>query len=363
MKRIFIALIAGLVPVKTLYPQSPEVVVDRVAKHWLNLHNDFANPSDVWGNYTLDLTLEALLMYDEHRKRVFYTNIVKKVMHERGIAPRDTISFRSQPFCSINFTLGRITKNEEWFSGFVAESYKMNKELRRTPEGAIMLRHQDGHYVLVDFLQEYASRMAKAGYLEKDHALFEECIRQFSIYESLLRRSETGLWSQGRGWLKDTLELSPGAWSRGHGWLLRGLVSSMIYLPGSYRADLEPILKRVADALLDVQSKDGMWHILLHLPPVESEPDISGTGMIAYYLAVSVKNGWLDEQDFKTSILQATRSLRRYTNAQGEIFNSCKGPGPLRSIEEYRNDHPEKDEQHGFQAIIYGMMGEMLMAD
>jgi len=130
-------------------------------------------------------------------------------------------------------------------------------------------------------MQEYASRLSKTGYLTHDTVLFRECVNQFLIYEKILRNESTGLWCQGRGWCNDRSKLAQGAWSRGHGWLLRGIVTTMLYLPEKYKQELQPILERVSYSLLNTQSKSGMYHILLDLPNEDSAPDVSGVGMIA----------------------------------------------------------------------------------
>ena len=305
--------------------------------------------------------LEAMLIYDYHTNNDNYTNIVQKVMSKRNLVLSDTIDYRKQPFCSINFTLGEVTGNDDWFKGFIAESYTMANEVKKSPEGAILISHQGQHNILIDYLQEYASRLAKTGYLTGDTVFFDECVEQFMIYERLLRDKENGLWHQGRGWCAGRTKISEGAWSRGHGWLLRGLVSSMDYLPAAYQKQLTPLLNRVANALLAVQAESGMWHILLHLPHENSAPDVSGTGMIAYYLAVAVEKSWLPATQFKEPIEKATLAIKNYISDEGEIYNSSKGPGPLCKDEEYKNYIPEKDEKHGAQAVIYGMLAEMIL--
>lgn len=341
--------------------QSPRLVAGRVADHWLGLHNNFEQTSDVWGNYTLDLTLEALLHLDPYVEETSYESIVTDVFQKRQVAPADTINYRSQPFCSINFMLGEVTGDKSWHRGFVSESYRMLDEAVKSPEGGIMHLHQGEHRVLIDYLQEYASRLAKTGYLTNDTALFRESVNQFLIYEKIVRDDATGLWRQGRGWCSDTTKLSQGAWSRGQGWLLRGMVTSMRYLPQSYQQQLLPTLERLTHALLKVQVEDGMYHILLDLPEDESAPDVSGTGMIAYYMSVAVKHGWLEPGVFRPSILKATEAMKKYIAEDGRILSSSKGPGPLCSQEEYIGYTPEIDEKHGFQGAIYGMIAEMMM--
>ena len=361
-----ISLIAGVVILLSsvsISAQSSEIIVNRVANHWLDLHNNFSKTADAWGNYTLDLTLESLLYYDHYTKSDSFTTIVQDVFRKRGISPADTIDYRTQPFCSINFTMGELTGNRLWYHGYIAESYRMKDDGGKSGEGAIMINHQGKYRILIDYMQEYASRMAKTGYLTGDSLLFSECIHQFMLSEALLKNDTTGLWCQGRGWCTDTTRLAEGAWSRGHGWLLRGIVTSMLYLPEEKRIELLPVLERISSSLLNVQAKNGMYHILLNLPVNKSAPDVSGTGMIAYYMAIAVKRGWLNEGTFGPSILLATNGMKEFVTTKGEVLNSCKGPGPLCQQEEYINYKPGIDEKHGFQGVIYGMIAEILMRD
>jgi rhamnogalacturonyl hydrolase YesR len=341
---------------QTSCAQDTEKLVEKVIDHWLNLHNDFNSAKDAFGNYTLDVTLEAMMVYGNWKGTEKYLDLTKQVLALRGISAADTISYRSQPFGSMNFLIGEYAENKDWFNGYVAESRKLRQEVARSEEGAIMINHQGGHYILIDYLQEYASRMAKTGYITDDPEFYREVVQQYQIYRNIVRNPKTGLYSQGRGWLEDKNLLSPGAWSRGHGWLLRGLVTSMMYLPEEYRNELLPILHEVVDSLLKVQAKDGMWHIMLHLPKSESYPDVSGTGMIAYYMAVAVREGWLSGKAYKGSIMKAHQRLKDFITDEGQILSSSKGPGPLYSTEEYIRYEPEIDEKHGFQGMIYGLL-------
>jgi rhamnogalacturonyl hydrolase YesR len=307
------------------------------------------------------LTLESFLFCDYYLKKDLCSKVVTDVYNKRKINPRDTIDYKSQPFCSINFTLGNLTGNKNWFTGYIHESYRMHKSAVKSSEGAIMINHQGKHIILIDYMQEYASRMAKTGYLTQDSMLFSECVNQFLIYEELLSNKSTGLWSQGRGWCSDSALVARGAWSRGHGWLLRGIVTSMLYLPEEQKSVLLPILERVSHSLFKIQARNGMYHILLNLPINESEPDVSGTGMIAFYMSIAIQNGWLNEDLFKPCTLKATKAIKKFVTENGEITCSSKGPGPLCLQEEYRNYKPEIDEKHGFQGVIYGMLAEIIV--
>lgn len=122
-----------------------------------------------------------------------------------------------------------------------------------------------------------------------------------------------------------------------------------------------PELNDIAKSLLVVQDEDGMFHILLNLPHDESAPDVSGTGMIAFYMAIAIDHGWLDEKRFSESVLKASNALKQFIGKNGEVYSSSKGPGPLCSEEEYIKYQPEVDEKHGFQGVICGLLSEIIL--
>jgi len=374
MKKYIITYILILLSVssKTIAQEldSPNIIIDKVVNHFLRDHNNFSIQNDVWGSYTIDLTLEAMLFYDLHTGNNIYTEKVSDIMRLRNIKPSDTISYRSQPFCSINYALYKATGNKQFIKPYVSETLKMIKGVKRTSKGAIQLFHRDKSgierdYVLIDYIQEYGSRVARAGELTGNSLFFKESVEQFEIYRQLLRNPNTGLYSQGRGWMPDVLELSPGAWSRGHGWLIRGIVTSLESIPlqSEYYFKLQSILKELADDLLKVQDENGMWHQLLHLPFSKSYPESSSTGMIAYNLAIAYKKGFLKDKKYLESALLASNELKKYITEDGIVLGTCKGPGPLRTIDDYLNKPAKPGDYHGAQAIIYGMLTEIMLIE
>ena len=118
----------------------------------------------------------------------------------------------------------------------------------------------------------------------------------------------------------------------------------------------------MADALLKVQDEDGMWHQLLHLPFEKSYPETSGTGMIAYYLAVAYNKGFLTDEKYRDAALLAANELKKYVTNDGVVLGTCKGPGPLREIEPWLNTPAQPDDHHGPQAIIFGMLAEIILS-
>jgi hypothetical protein len=290
-----------------------------VIGRFLEQHNRFAAEADVRGNYTLDLNVEAILFYTRISGDSSYLVAVENFFRNRRYQFSDTVSYRRVPFADAWFEWFLFKQDSAFIAPYVYESYRMRDSLRRSPEGAVCINHQGGHYLLIDYLQQYAARMARAGHLSGDSSFFRECVHQFALYRAILRDPGSGLYRQGRGWLADPQQLSPACWSRGQGWLLRGMVNSLEYLPpGSpYAAELKCYLVEFADALLAVQDRKGMWHTLPCLPHAESYPEVSGTGMIARYLAVAIRNGFLQGAQYRRAVRNALRGLETYRTPDG----------------------------------------------
>jgi rhamnogalacturonyl hydrolase YesR len=86
-------------------------------------------------------------------------------------------------------------------------------------------------------------------------------------------------------------------------------------------------LVEFADALLAVQDRKGMWHTLPCLPHAESYPEVSGTGMIARYLAIAIRNGFLQGAQYRRAVRNALRGLETYRTPDGIGQPYLAGPG------------------------------------
>ncbi len=288
------------------------------------------------------------------------------VGEQRGHGPGAVVPYEAQPFCHVNYKLYEVTGDERYVRPFVQETARYRREVTRSPEGAIAhYRDHPGRHLLIDMLQDYASRMAQAGALSGDEAFFAECVEQHRIYRGLLRNADSGLWSQGRGWLEEPTALSPGAWSRGHGWLMRGMVDSLCALPrGSGHArEMRGYLHELADALLAVQAPDGSWHQLLHLPAEESCSDSTGTGLVCYNMLRAVREGFLPAEEYRAAALRAWDAVVRCVTEEGIVTDACPGPGPLRAVDAYvRTPGLREDgEGHGPGCVLFACAGRILL--
>lgn len=332
-----------------------EAVIDA----FLTEHNGFKTPADTWGNYTLDLAIEGMIIYMENAGERRYESAIERFFNGRNYRFGDTVSFTGHPFTDCYFRWFEYTHDSTFIAPFIFESHRMMNELPRSPEGAICLPQAGSENLLIDYLQSYCSRMARAGHLSGDTAFFGECVRQFELYSELVRYPGSGLYSQGRGWLGDTMALSPSCWSRGQGWLIRGMVESLEYLPvGSpYSRRLTYLLQQFADALLSVQDENGMWHTLPCLTDIQSEPEVSGTALISYALLLASRKGFLEDPMYRRSGMKGVERVKRYIDAEGSIHNVSPGPGPLTSIAEYMNKG-ETNNEHGTGTVLLALAME-----
>jgi len=53
--------------------------------------------------------------------------------------------------------------------------------------------------------------------------------------------------------------------------------------------------------------------------------------------------------------------LKKYVTEDGIVLGACRGPGPLRTIIPWLDTPAEPDDHHGAQAIIYGMLAEIIL--
>jgi hypothetical protein len=276
-------------------------------------------------------------------------------------------------FASGEDALARATGDAELVDSFIAGTAAMLAEtplgdngLVRYPWGPFWGDLPEGRQlVLVDAMQEYASRLASAAALGGDPVWFDLAVAQLVGHAALLRNQETGLWSIGYNWGVEPGTRSPGAWSRGHGWLLRGIVETLRWLPTDHggRSEVRRLLVDVLDALAPRRDPEGMWHTLVHRPLDDSAPETSGTALIAYGIARAVVLGEIDAKRWTPVVRQAISAVRRRIGPDGVIAGACVGPGLLLddSEQHYLRTPIAPDDPHGPPCVIYGLLGARLL--
>ncbi|MES2461036.1 MAG: glycoside hydrolase family 88 protein [Armatimonadota bacterium] len=311
-------------------------------------------------NYGVDLALEALLELHAVTGNDSYRQHVLDIVNRRSMHCEIPVPFEKEPFASLTYALWRCTGDDAWLRGFLQESERCRREMPVSPDGlALHPRGEQrggGLATVIDAMQEFVCRLVRAGVASGDDSSIQTAMAQWRDSRAVLRDPQTGLWSQGRGWLTETPDaLSPGAWSRGHGWLFRGLTASLRVLPPKSQAAAEfrHYLTELADAVLPLQAQDGMWHAILSRPATDSPPDTSGSAMIATGLAESVRCGWLTGERYASAARRTFAVLPGYVTADGIVLSTSPGPGPLQSEEDYLVPAFPPGNDHGTFALLF----------
>ncbi len=311
-------------------------------------------------NYRFDLALEALLELSAATGAGEYREHVLRTIARRGWKPSTEVSFNEQSFGCLTYALYRDSGEQAWLDVFLRQSALCREKKERSPEGAVMhnrgRERGGGHALLLDAMQEYVARMARAGKHSGDTTYYSEAARQIRLYRQIVRDEATGLWHQGRGWLSDARErVSPGVWSRGHGWLLRGLSTAVIETPRDRPefTELRAVFVELADALIARQQPSGMWHCLLDQPPDKTPAESSGTAMIATALSRVWRAGITTDPRHRSAVENAFRALPAFVDADGRALSTSPGPGPLESEANYFTDSFPPGNDHGTFALMF----------
>ena len=250
----------------------------------------------VIGQPVLEMTLDALCEWHVVEPHPSWLDPVDRTWHTRGWRPGDRLPWSRRPFASHEDALARARHDERIAAAFVEETAQMLAIDRRDEDGLVHLwdyRRPERLLLAYDYMHEYASRLASAAALGGDSAWFDVAVHQHRGYAAALRDPATGLWHPGRGWGDAPGAVSPGLWAREHGWMVRGLAETLRWLPPDHpgRLDLQSLLVQALEALAPRQGPDGMWHVRLDRSWDDSEPQTSGTALIAYGVARAVADG------------------------------------------------------------------------
>ncbi len=291
-----------------------------------------ANVSDR-GNYIRDLALEGLVHWSTATGDPRWIQHVDGVVRGKGTP---SVEWRHEPFGSVTWAWASARGDRAVLDAWVDSTLHCVDEVPRSADGLFVHprgpQPGDGNAVLIDSMQEHVCRLARAAAHSGEQTLAALAVDQMRLHRSLLRDPGTGLWSQGRGWLRDDPQrLSPGAWSRGHGWLMRGFVAAAEILPPSWheRQAFVDVIRELATALLAIQDTDGWWHAMLSRPWAGSGIEASGTAMIAAGMARAVRAGILPADPYAASARRAAAVVATRVGPDGVVADVCPGPGPL----------------------------------
>ncbi len=316
--------------------------------------NRIMTKHELYQSYHNDLQLEGLLYLYDASGILEYLDHVLSVWNFRTEQNADKLNYRIL-FTCLHFETWLRTGNDYFIRDFLETAREFRQAVPRDRDGAVcQIVRPENKRIFVDMLQGYAVFMARAGWLSGEEVFFNECVRQYEIFRSILRNPVTGLWHQGRGWGDDPMGISPGHWNRGQGWVIRGMTDSLDYLPedGMYFNRMLDMLREFASDLLQYQDLRGMWHQLTDRG--EAYPETSGTAFFIHNLYKAFHRGWIPREPFLPALEKSLPALLGFIHKDGSVSNTSHGAGPLSSPEAYKYRPSIPGDPHG--------MGTMLMA-
>lgn len=344
---------------------SPAETADRIAGHILE-------KGTLPSGLASALPLESLLTLYDVTGDEKYLNFVKDSV--RRYSDPDKLN----TFSSIGYSLFLRTMDPRDMGPFVVQAREDRKSLLRAFDGAVSF-YQDEFSVLkqdggdihlnkdmtpifVDHLAEYSSRMARAGWLTGEDDFHKEALLQILIFRSALRDFKTGLWAHGRGWYGTSRDVNDTKWARGHAWLLHAFSGTLPYLPPSSPEfkQVSGMLNDLANVLLHYQDKEGFWHQVLDRP--ESFQETSATGLISYYYARAIRQGYLPKERFEAASRRGYEALSKHRiSSSGVVYGGVMSTPPLMSTEQYMSRATPVQDPHAVGAAILAAAGQLLL--
>ena len=220
--------------------------------------------------------------------------------------------------------------------------------------------------------------LAFAGKCSGNSAFFDEAVRQYEGYASVLYDPAAKLWHPGylpgkaggamwRYWDKSPLTqrlnlketgVFQGCWGRGEGYALFALSELVFELPDAHpkKAELLQVREQMLEGLLQYQDPNGMWHQVLN--DWGSYPETSGTAWILYAMGRLIKRGRTAVSRFLAPYQKGLAGMGRYLAWDGSLFNvstGCICPGGRGTAADYALLGWRKDEPAGFAPVLLAL--------
>ncbi len=170
----------------------------------------------------------------------------------------------------------------------------------------------------IDAIQMGMPIFAKLGVLENDTRYFNKMYEMYMFTRN--KHGDNGLFNEIDGlWWRDA-DFDPPYkepngedcyWSRGNGWVIVALARVLDIIPKSEknRKQYTEDLKKMAEALIPIQRKDGFWNVSLHDPKNFGGKELTGTAMFIYGMAFGINNGILDKETYLPIITKAWKAI------------------------------------------------------
>jgi unsaturated rhamnogalacturonyl hydrolase len=145
----------------------------------------------------------------------------------------------------------------------------------------------------------------------------------------------------------------PYYWARGDGWVAAGMAEILRDLPADHsrRARILEGYRKMMQALLKLQDKQGLWHELLDDPNAWQET--SSTAMFTFAMVTGVKNGWLDRKAYGPAARKGWLGLISFLKPNGDLRNVCQGTNKQNDRQYYLDRQRLTGDLHGQAPILW----------
>ena len=178
--------------------------------------------------------------------------------------------------------------------------------------------------------------LARAGY-------FEAAAAHLAFMQKLCLRPD-GLYRHS--------PLNEAAWGRGNAFPALGMALMISALPLTEREKPVADFRRLIDALLPFQTKNGMWRQVIDHPTAYEE--YSATAMIAAALHQALREGWLKGAQYQRAVDRAWEAIKARTGSDGRLMDVCESTGKQPALEDYlrRTAIWDRDPRGGAMALF-----------
>ncbi|WP_349671711.1 glycoside hydrolase family 88 protein [Lacrimispora sp.] len=127
-------------------------------------------------------------------------------------------------------------------------------------------------------------------------------------------------------------------WCRGNSWFTVGILEYMEMFKGTMNSPIRQLVtetyKSQVQALIKLQSKNGLWHTVLD--DKDSYEEVSGSAAIAAGIIKGIKMGILDDTYLECAYA-AIRGILKNIDKEGTVLHVSGGTGMGRDKEHYKN--------------------------
>ena len=192
----------------------------------------------------------------------------------------------------------------------------LEKRVARAKEvmGYIADSKANDYWWWADALYMVMPVMTKMYRLTGDEKYLDKLYQNLLYTDSVMLDQETGLYFRDGKYVYPKHKSANGLkdfWARGDGWVLAGLAKVLQDMPANYRHHDFFVRKyqRLAQAVAQLQQKEGYWTRSMMDPAHAPGPETSGTAFFTYGMLWGVNNGYLSKKTYAPVIKRAWRYL------------------------------------------------------